>query len=464
MIYAKGTVSSLLEVAEAFKTFCLTSNGTTNAWTLIHDETDSFYGTTLRFAGLEADSYGYISFFHKRIVKGTTYNEWYNDTFHYLSEPYLHTGIDSSGNSNTVSGSSGTVDIFNENGYMLPFSVHKQYSSNIYMVEQGGGYKLDGTDMNLLPFKNIYQTSTNTSEWTFIPPPFPGTGMPMLCMSDDNIDNTYGINYYFVRTNNSATITININDMWQTISLGFLDGIDTDTYKFPAYVSGGSLGLKNSLWIYTPYGSMYPTYLSGNTITLDMRFIGMSNATLVNSTKFNSNVSNFLIMSADGVWENYYNYAQECTVKPYYTPVGAVTNWGTQLEKPTKSGNHNGIFPNDTDTTKLLDGVVYSSGTYEAQYMLFPIMPYKYSLSDGDYGVIGFVQNCFALFSNYASEGVVTINNINYLIVPNGWKDRALYYPSHIGVYAEWQITDLAILYKDIINYRFCYLAIKLEE
>ena len=49
MMYTSGSASSLKEVGERFLSFVQESNGTTEAWEVIDDRLDSFYGATIKF-------------------------------------------------------------------------------------------------------------------------------------------------------------------------------------------------------------------------------------------------------------------------------------------------------------------------------------------------------------------------------------------------------------------------------
>ena len=48
-MYVQGSASSLKEVGERFLSFIQESNETTEAWEVIDDRLDSFYGATIKF-------------------------------------------------------------------------------------------------------------------------------------------------------------------------------------------------------------------------------------------------------------------------------------------------------------------------------------------------------------------------------------------------------------------------------
>ena len=60
MMYETGNVTSLKDLAEAFLTFAQKSNTTTQAWELVDNRLDSFYGATLKIPkGDDEGYYGY---------------------------------------------------------------------------------------------------------------------------------------------------------------------------------------------------------------------------------------------------------------------------------------------------------------------------------------------------------------------------------------------------------------------
>lgn len=465
MIYATGTELTLLDVANRFIEFCQTTNASTDAWELIDNNVDSFFGTTFRIKGLDADSYGYISFNHIHIVKGTTYSEWYNSSLHYLSEDYVHSGLLSDGSTASITSMDGNEEIFNESGFILSFNVHKQYCDGLYSCEQGGAYSPQGSDMNLQVFRYKNTPSTGRpSESFFIPPLYPNSGSPKLCISESNLDNTYGIKYYFTRENRCATIVINIGDKWQTISFGLMSGVDTDTYKFPAYICGGSSGARPSISRYTPINTSLTLYKTGNKISLDIGYPGLSNGNMTSPCKVNGGIVNFVVMSPDGVWEECYNMAQTATVMSYHVCSGPVTQWGYPLDSPTLDNTvHNSVFPADTcmDNFVATENIGTANSGTDSCYFL-PVIPYRRTSASS--GLSGFINNMFVIISDKLSTGVAIIDSKNYLIIPNGWNNRQVYYQYNVGVYTDWITENLASTFDSTLHRKLCTLAIKLED
>lgn len=436
MIYIKGNATTLLEVAQAFEAFCQTSNASTDAWELMQSNLDSLYGTTFRVKGIDSDSYAYISICYQAIVHMSTYYNWFNSDYNYLSEDSTHSASSLYGT---------TVDIFESSGYFMAFNVHKQYSPNLYMCEQGGAYKPKVSDYNLLNFM-----ASNKFE---DPAMYPNFGGPVLCNIDSDIDSSYGIVYYFVRTNNSATITISNGKVFQSISFGLMDGIDTITYKFPAYICGGSNCISPNIWIYTPVGSSYPTYQAGNTFNLSMEHIGLSNNICLYPCKVNNAKSNFLVMRADGQWDEYYNLTQAAEVKGFASYGSNTYAWGNVLGEPSFSDNNNCIFPTKNDCSDIV-------ATQSGNSIIHQVMP----CSNDNSGIAGFIPNNYMIMSDNIKYGIQTINNVKYLIIPSGWKDRVWYYQTNMAIDNTWTLPALKEKYENETSVTFCSLAIKIEE
>lgn len=461
MMYETGIKTNLLEVMTAFVEFCQKSDANNEAWTLVRNDTDSFFGTTFKVKGIGASSFAYISFSYRKIVQGVTYKGWYDTE--YLSEGYTHEHSDST-SSLTLSSKFGEEDIFANSGEFVAFSVHKQYDEGLWMVEQGGSFKPTGSDLRLLGLiGTAYSQSGFAGQGTHTPAPYPGIGLPLLTVSDSNIAGN-NIIYYFTKNKNNATITINVQENWQSISFGLLDGVDYKTYRFPAYMCGGTTGLTNAGWVYVPYGGSYPTYTSGNVISLDIKSTCLSNGTMINSALFANTISNSLIMSSDGTWESFYNYKQDYSAVAYYTPSGPTPGWGFPLSNPTKNlGTANCIYPADTDFDAFTDIHDIFSQNYDISPLLLPVMAVR-NKGELKHGVSGFIQNCYGVFSKKLKDGPVTISGKKYLIIPNGWAERLRYYPTYIGVYNQWENDLIVSLFEETTKNKFCRLAIRLED
>lgn len=460
MIFKEGTANSLLEVLEEFTSFVVQDdNG--EKWELIRYNPNSFYGTTFKAKGIDEDSFVYLSIRHQEVILGETYKEWYKNK--YMSEDNYHeeTIYDK------INSITGEVDIFESSGNFLAFNVHKQFDSALMMCEQGGTFNPSKTDLRFLANRLTFHDSAGNyrGEKFFTPSVFPDIGRPLLTVSQQNKEQLLdGLSYYFTRDRNSATITIEMNGYYQSISFGFLDGIDYKTYKFPAYIGGGTSGLKNKGWIYYPRNASHPTHREGNIISLDITSTCLSNGTLLNATMLNSNISNTLLMSPDGQWEYYYNYTQGMQVIPQFICSGVVTNWAFPLTEPIHiKGGSNSVFPAESDFDEITD----FEDIFDKKYNITPLMiPVCFCRNKETHfkGMMGFIRNHFAIFSKRVEIGINTFDGKKYLVLPNGWLDRVRYYPPNVGVSFEWENDKLIEKYNKIKNSKFCLLAIKLEE
>ena len=460
MIFKEGTANSLLEVLEEFISFAQQDDNGVK-WELIRNIPSSFYGTTFKAVGIDIDSFVYISIRHQRVDLGVTYKEWYAGK--YLSEDNYH----EQNIYDKINSISGEVDIFEGSGDFLAFNVHKQFDYKLLMCEQGGTFNPSKTALRFLANRLTYHNTVGNymGERLFIPSVFPDIGRPLLTISDNNTATMLdGLHYYFTRGKNNATITIELNGYYQSVSFGFLDGIDYKTYKFPAYIGGGTSGLKNKGWIYYTKNASSPKHTEGNVISLDIKSTCLSNGNLINATKLNSDVSNVLLMSPDGQWEYYYNYTQGMEVKPQFTCSGTVTNWAFPLTEPVhQKGGSNSIFPADSDFDEITD----FEDIFDKKYNITPLMiPICFCRNKDTHhkGMMGFVVNHYAIFSKRVEIGINTFDGKKYLVIPNGWLDRVRHYPSNVGVYFDWENDKLIENFNKIKNSKFCLLAIKLEE
>lgn len=459
-MYKHGQCRTLLQLLEHFTMFAQEGQ---EAWEVINERPNSFFGTTFKARGITDGSFVYISIRHQNVIQNFTYNDWFQKG--YLCEDREKDGYDYR-KEITISTTSkfGRADIFNESGSFLGFNVHNQYDEGLWMCEQGGSFNPAKGSLGLLSLRQLKTPKGSTTYETFIEAPiFPDIGRPLLTLSNTN--SSLGIiEYWFYKGRNNATIVMKVDKYFQTISFGLLDGVDYKTYRFPAYISGGTTGLRNSGWVYTPLYGGNPTNRRGLVITLDIKSTVLSNSNILTSTKMvNSSISNTIVKTADGSWEIYNNYLQDFETKPYHVCNDIVRNWGFPLKQPQKViGGQNSIFPSDTEFIKLIDfeDVIASYNEYMTP-LLIPVtlMRNNQKLK----GVTGFIPKHYALFSKKISDGIVKINGNTYLVLPNGWNDRLYYYPNYLGVYTLWENNELLDSFNDMKLNEFCRLAIKLE-
>ena len=94
MLVERGTALTLEELGEKFLTFAQKSNDNTQAWELVDNRLDSFFGATLKvkipnMTVNNKDPYFYVSFQHTTVTP-TTYSEWILDAPEYYPSELLH--------------------------------------------------------------------------------------------------------------------------------------------------------------------------------------------------------------------------------------------------------------------------------------------------------------------------------------------------------------------------------------
>lgn len=456
MRFAEGRVKNLLELSDKFIEF-VSDPSDIDYWEVVRKNTDSFFGTTFKAKGIDEGGYVYLSILFRNIVKGKSYKEWYDTK--YLTENYVHTDKDVS-----LGSVNGIPDIFTTSGQFLSFNVHKQFDDELWLCEQGGAYCPTGDELNLLPLSE-FRTFENGSahQGFFNPPPYPSTGSPLLTVSNNDLASS-DIKYYLHKGKNFATITIQVVGCWQSISFGLLDGVDYRTYKFPAFIAGGSTGFTNTGWVYLPYNGQYMSYSTGNMISLDIKSMSLANGTIPNATKFNNGRSNAVIMNSEGIWEDFYNYTQKTDVMPYYSYNQPISNWGFALGNPTRiTGNGNRIFPSCSDFDGITDISAIDASSYDVFPFLYPLM-FVRDVDQNRKGIIGFIPNHYVIYSKRIKEGIAEIQGKKYLIIPNGWEDRVRYLPSYVGVHNLWNNAELLNIFTETTKNKFCKLAIKMED
>ena len=473
MMYEHGTVYSLTDLMIPFGLFVQMSNSTTNALEILDDRIDTMYGGTVKIpissAGGQDICY-YASCQHKIITKDS-YSDWWNDQ---NNQEFVETYKFPSGSSNTrflsKYGSSGKPNIFKNEGEFVAIGLHTTYDENLYMYEQGQItcekeiFKQKDRS-NLLPWKKTttsidvngqVHTSTSPQSW----PVFPGQGCPWFVLSSENIVDCdiehRGMEYYFTKTNESATITFNVVDnlgyrYWQSIAFGMLINTGYEPNVFPLYVGGGSGALDYDYDTYiASESSQQPTWMFGNVISLDCRNISMSNSTLVNATQFNdSKISNFRVLGANGIWQDVFAMRQTAT-----TQSGGQNQQGyifLNMPDDENKYNDNFILSSSGTYSSMVDNYFIeelygdrfrSNGVIEPVVVVFnpeSLSPdlslvsstteYKSNLN----GIQGSIPNVYITWSRNLPEGEVILNGHKYLSVPNVWSDRLKYYPVMVG-------------------------------
>lgn len=346
---------------------------------------------------------------------------------------------------------------FIDTGEFLAIGAHTLFDENLWMCEQPQitcekeAYA-QFNRQNLLPARDIvYDYGRHDID---IPlPSFPSVGCPWFTMSDENkaeFGNT--LTYWFTKNDYSATITYRVTrpldeqDVYQSMSFGLMDCVDDATYKFPLFVAGGSGALTQDIWVFGRTTGGMPTHTQGNSYTLDIKNIALSNSNLLYPCKFNgSNVSNFRILSPEGIWKDIYGMQQDATVVHYFS-CGSIWDWGYPLNEPKwlEASNLHGAYPSRTDTThttdtyrikEKLDKLKFSSPFTRVIVYQTDIIEHK------ENGIYGMLPSNYMSWSKTMPSGEVTISGKKYLSVPNGWDGRIRYYPTEVGVVVndKWQ-------------------------
>lgn len=533
MMVQSGTVYSLQELGTEFLAFAQLSNATTQAWELVDNRLSTFYGATLKIPMKKWEDenhncpYFYISLQHINVTANTYSTYFYagitptdelicgDGTYTYSAQNLSPRGYfnqisweewhNNPNYSTTILykyGSTNYPNVFRNSGEFLAISPHTLYDENLWMCEQGGNSCEDvtvvnngsQTVLNLMPYIANYYNRHDGGYNSQLPSPilFPGSGTPWLTMSNQNKTDfevsIYGIKYWFVKTDYVGIITYQVfgGDKiphYQSIAFGMMDGVSEESYMFPLFVAGGNVGISNDIMIFHYINARCPSYVAGNVYDLDLENIALSNSNLLHPTLFNdATVTNFKVLSPQGVWEYITAHKQSVRIVPYYfcncgSPC-SVYEWGSAIEPPTSEDTNlewNTIFPNMGHESR------YKIDTYTVNERL---VPYKYSsplqkvlvclndkLNYGENGIIGIIPNVYSSWYKELPDGEIIISGHRYLSVPNGWNDRLYHYPYHVGeiVNNEWQQNVIRPRYDDrnnvLMNYQFTdKLLIPLEE
>lgn len=389
---------------------------------------------------------------------GDEYADFHTKVY-YQSEKYNHS-IDLPSVIRHTFGKYGGTDrenAFKNTGEFLAVGLHTTFDRNLWMCEQGGitctkEATAQINDLNLMQWRTSItdRVSGDTNEGGAVSlPVFPGTGCPWFTLSDKNKTDfdlaTFGIDYWFTKSDCDATITMKVKniqqgyDIYQSISLGMMSNIPNDSYMLPLYIAGGSQALSQDIYVYIPIKGQYPTYKSGNIYDLDIQNICLSNSNLLNPTKFyNANMSNFRILSPEGEWKDIYSCSQGAQVKAYHYCSGPIWDWGIGLLDPVYEGyNYHSALPFMSDMRHKIDTYTVNKplNQYEHSSMLDKVVVnLKKELPHQETGVEGMIPNCYQNWHRNMSIGEIDIKGKKYLSVPNGWENRLRKYPWVVGV------------------------------
>ena len=443
MMYTKGNKESLLDIGNEFISFLQLSDTNTPSYILLDNRINSFYGATFKIDIDTTDKY-YMSMEYQKIDVTNSYQNFIDNYDGYCSE---YVDYSKSYDSEQMS-KYGIKNIFTDNGEFIAFGLHTLYDRGLWICEQGGISCEEETykqinNANLLPISLRYHIPTGTymSNQTIPYITYPGIGLPLLSISDNNKDmydvTVNGINYYFTKDKYSATITIMIENgganppLWQSICFGMLGCSDNYKYSIPLYIGGGTQGLKQDYHYckagYSSGGHFIDASKTfyGNSITLDMYNPCMSNSNILNISKFNkSNMSNLRVMLPSGKWGNVYSYIQN------------QKNDSNYLDYPSRYNDCSYVINNSNSNGNNMDMYSITNNNefgYENNNIEFPALPISIFInSDDEHGFIGDITNIYGISSKSVLGGEVTLNNKKYLCVPCGWDFRLKLYKEQV--------------------------------
>lgn len=327
--------------------------------------------------------------------------------------------------------------VIRNTGEALTFNLHTLYDEELPSYEQGGGVCKDlfefdieggGKTANLLnwlksiPHKDYIELDHGGC-YTY---PARNTGCSWFTYSDKDKDIYDSIEFFFIKNNYGGTVTLlffnSINSsvvpVWQTISFGLVDVFD-DAHKLPLFIAGGTTGLSPDSYTYSySIPESPPTVVTvtvvGNSYNFNARQLSCQFSNLLYPALLSGcSISNFAVLSEDGVWKYAGNFVQAMLSKRGGT-VSEINDGSNFFVLPTASNNFNYL------------GALGGGNYYEAKDML-PVHLFHGSLPNmEERGIIGSIPNHFAVRTD-AHLGIVVVDNKRYLIIPNGWYDRLPY-------------------------------------
>lgn len=525
-LLGKGTAYNLHEVGRRFIDFAQLGGNEIQPWELVQDKFETFLGATFKvpvkkykvnthnddnqndtnyntgdavlgeIVGNDSDTpCFYISLQYQKVTESTYTN--YIMNYGDVETPELAMGDGSSKyylakwnrHYSNVNYATDTdilkfrniqkLDLFSNHGEFIAISPHILFDNNLWMCEQGGNACLPlGTSSDIIGLRrylrDAYSCSGNGSTQLVKPEIFPGTGVPWLTISDDNLNEyakgSNSIHYWFTKTDYNATITFKLSNgasdsVYQSISFGMLENLHDTSYMFPLYVAGGRTPLALDMYRWQGINMVCPTVEYGTAYSLNMKDVEFFNANLLHPTQcFNCKITNFLVMSPQGLWKYINIHHQSATIKGFYQCIcGGVlcypTAWGGITHAPTDEvDNFHTIFPRiGSDTKYTIDTYTVRKefNRFEFSSPLLPIIPILDNKLDySESGFLGIIPNVYASFFADLPCGEITINGKNYLSIPCGWDKRLWEYPSRLGtiVNEEDDVNAVEKRYSDRVN------------
>ena len=133
MITESGNATSLLDIANKFITFLQKSNSNTQAWELVDDRLNSWFGATLRIPIGDNNGF-YVSLCYQRILEGT-YESFARGS--YLTEDFaLARGATQTSCVSHGIGERPGIKLFKDTGELIQIGVHTLFDNGLVMCEQ----------------------------------------------------------------------------------------------------------------------------------------------------------------------------------------------------------------------------------------------------------------------------------------------------------------------------------------
>lgn len=397
-------------------------------------------------------------------------------------------------------------NLFMNTGSFIAVIIHTEYEDSLYayrqfqantnyeFLSQNDTASINYTNrplINTLPVR-LYLTGGTTAERHGAHfPVYPCTGAPWFVMSTQNkSDYTYSWNTgdsvvmidFWLSSPDSYNCTLSLRvrghherlDNWQSISFGMFSTTKTANHIHPLYCAGGSLGISNDIYVFTPITGGSKTYYSGNSYDLDFNNICLSNSNLLHPTVMGgSYVSNFKIMSSEGVWKNIFAHVQTTGVVPY--PIsGPPPDYATYLNSVRFSSNEISdqfLYPTgNIDTRNLISSKYvnvfghnnitgrnyYNAGeVYGTQFIpvcvFYSRLNWGSMVSDREFLSEGIIPGAYCTYDSDIGVGEYTAQDgKKYLVMPCGWEGRLYDYGHHFGVYnEEWEACDIVDNYEN---------------
>lgn len=412
-----------------------------DAWELVRNDPWP-RGTLLKAHGWQPGEHFYIGFMPAKLVKGSTYAEWF------LNEKILTTefvwnneglklkpgDLFSYTNNSIVVGTNPGVsysfqkpEIFEKSAQALFMGVFKQYSSGLDWHEQPGGQR---PKINIKPIN--YYSSSRPYPMKFIPPPYPGVGFPAIGMNIDGPENGY-IEFWITKDRHRIILVTNNGGYWDAAYIGFLEPYHAHTeYAFPAVVVGGTSGV-------SPVGN---TISYGSNISPETGFLfdysptnwSLSHGLPTNAaTPWDGSASWFdtvalsqvQLMLPDGTWQSFANWA----IRKQIMSIGygsSISYYFANQEPEQPAALKHYIrptFSNVGKTSNIYQATVDNAITYQLEPLeLVQAKP----LSTNIFGSLWRMTWPSTPIYRFGEQ---TINGKLHLVVPNGWEGRKWHIP-----------------------------------